>query len=200
MGIYHIEYLCDYKSNDGHKLYHIKCNQCGYETDMRYSDISKAKECHHLQVDGSYIDKNIKWHNNALKEIFHGMKQRCYNTNNKDYIYYGQKGIGICREWLDNSELFEEWALNNGYKNGLTIDRINEKKDYCPQNCRWISLEENSRYKSTTNTITVNDKTMTGRQWAEFLGVGTNRINRYIRIYGLEYTVSFIEKQLSYKS
>lgn len=71
----------------------------------------------------------------------------------------------MCQEWIDDPASFEEWAYKNGYKNNLTIDRINEDRNYCPDNCRWITLEENSRFKSTTNYITAT-VTLSGKQWA----------------------------------
>ena len=68
---------------------------------------------------------------------------------------YGGKGIRVCQEWLDNPELFEEWSLENGYEDNLTIDRIDSTKDYCPDNCRWVTLEDNAKYKSTTRVLDV---------------------------------------------
>ena len=74
------------------------------------------------------------------------MKQRCYNINNPKYYLYGGKNITICDEWLNDYNTFKKWALENGYKpnSKLSIDRIDSSKDYCPENCRWISISENS--------------------------------------------------------
>lgn len=80
-----------------------------------------------------------------LYGIYNNMKQRCYNPNNPSYIYYGGKGITICREWLDDFENFYNWSMANGYEEDLTIDRKESNKGYCPENCRWITLDENSR-------------------------------------------------------
>lgn len=79
-----------------------------------------------------------------LKSIYYAMKQRCYNSNCCNYRYYGKKGITICDEW-NNSKNFINWALQNGYKNNLTIDRINSNSNYEPDNCRWITRSENSK-------------------------------------------------------
>lgn len=81
-----------------------------------------------------------------LYAIFSGMKQRCYNPKNQRYRWYGAKGITICDEWMAEDGVFRfmEWALNNGYEEHLTIDRINEKGPYSPNNCRWITLNENA--------------------------------------------------------
>lgn len=77
------------------------------------------------------------------------MKGRCLNKNNPKYHRYGGRGIKICDDWL-KIEDFAEWALKNGWKKGVSIDRIDNDGDYCPENCRWISMSENSRKKSTT--------------------------------------------------
>lgn len=82
--------------------------------------------------------------NEKLYHIFYGMKARCYNQNNPKYKIYGGKGIKICNEWLADYEAFKKWSYHNGYKEGLSIDRIDSNKGYCPENCQWVTLSENS--------------------------------------------------------
>lgn len=80
-----------------------------------------------------------------IYSIFHNMKDRCLNPNNHAYHNYGGRGISICNEWLEENGFisFYNWAINNGYKEGLSIDRINIEGNYEPNNCRWITLGEN---------------------------------------------------------
>lgn len=195
-GIYTIMYECNHKSTDGHRLFHVRCNQCGFETDMRFDCIAKIKECKHTKSSGVYIDSTIRWSNKRLKHIFNGMCRRCYNPNDKNYRWYGAKGIKICDDWNKNPLLFEQWALSHGYKESLTINRIEEDKDYCPENCEWISSIDNSKYKSTTALLAVDDMVYTGREWADVLSLGTNTINTMLCKYPKEKVVEFIRRRL----
>ena len=127
------------------------------------------------------------------------MKQRCYDTNDKNYKYYGQKNIKICDEWINNPILFEQWSIENGFQEGLTIDRIDCKKDYSPENCRWVTHSDNSKYKSTTNLITVNGVTRSGREWSKELNLGINTINVLLKRYSKEKVIQFIIARLENK-
>jgi hypothetical protein len=86
--------------------------------------------------------------------------------------------------------------LDNGYEANLTIDRIDSTKDYCPDNCRWVTLEDNAKYKSTTRVLDVDGELHTGRDWAVKLGLGVNMINNYVRRYGEDNTKQFIKRVL----
>lgn len=98
------------------------------------------------------------------------MKQRCYNPKNPSYENYGAKGIIVCNEWQD-FEPFYNWARNNGYKDNLTIDRIDFNGNYEPANCRWATIEEQNNNKSDTNLITYNGKTQSLSKWAKELNI-----------------------------
>lgn len=198
-GIYTIIGLTGEKDKYGHWIYQCVCNECGFKKESHYGAISgkyKATICNHLRVNGEYKVYGYTWKNRRLGNIFQSMISRCYNKDDKAYRWYGEKGICICQEWLETPVAFETWAVNNGYSDNLTIDRIEEDQNYCPDNCRWITLEENTRRAGNVNWVTVNNETLTGRQWAEKLGLGLLTIDKYIRNYGLNSTTQLIDLML----
>lgn len=89
---------------------------------------------------------SIKKH--KLYRVYWGMRQRCYNSKQKHYDRYGGRGIAVCDEWLNSYESFYEWSMKNGYKEGLTIDRINNDGNYEPSNCRWVTIQEQQKNKT----------------------------------------------------
>jgi hypothetical protein len=198
-GIYTIVDVLSEKNKNGAYIYKGVCNKCGFVKFATYSDFhaptSITTICQHLRMDGSYITR-CKMDNKRIRHTFNEMMLRCYSENSPDYKWYGGKGIGICQEWRDNPKLFEEWSLTHGYDDDLTIDRIDGNKDYCPDNCQWISREENSRKAGRVNWITVGDDTLTGRQWGAKLGIGPNTINTAIRDFGEEKTKELIRAML----
>lgn len=195
IGIFEVLEIMPYRNKDHARLYRVRCVTCGFESIMKLQGIKRAKQCTHKNIAGKYIDFKTKSNpeDKTLIRILRGMRSRCYYKSDKSYKLYGGKGITICNEWLESPYSFVKWAWNNGYKDGLTIDRIDSSGPYSPENCRWVTLESNSRYKSTTNIYTVDGLSMTGREWSLFLGVGINMINRYARKYGEEETCNFIK-------
>ena len=111
-----------------------------------------------------------------LYGVWLGMKNRTRNSNHKDYKYCGAKGITICEEWDKSYESFKAWALNNGYRDDLTIDRIDDNGNYCPENCRWADAYTQANNKSNNHLITYNGKTQNMTQWARELGVSRGLI------------------------
>lgn len=192
IGQYIVIGKCAEKTNDGHSLYNCKCIKCGYiRTSVRIESLKYINPlCNHVEI-------KCNWSNKKLEQIFNGMKSRCYNKDSKYYKWYGAKGISICKEWLNNPQNFNNWSIDNGYKDKLSIDRIDGNKDYCPENCRWITLEDNAKYKSTTNIIEVNGILDSGRGWSKKIGFGPNYINTYIRKHGIDEAISFIRKKIS---
>ena len=109
------------------------------------------------------------------------MKQRCTNPKCRSYKWYGAKGIKVCPEWSDVKK-FYEWAISNGYKNGLTIERININDDYSPDNCKWIPLVEQASNRSTTHYLTYNGETRSVTEWSSLLGIPRSTLSNRVRL------------------
>lgn len=108
------------------------------------------------------------------------MKSRCYNANDKRYARYGGRGITVCEEW-HSFQAFRSWALENGYSDDKSIDRIDNDAGYSPQNCRWATPKEQCNNRSTNRLITINGTTKTVAQWAQDVGIHEDRIHNRLK-------------------
>ena len=106
-----------------------------------------------------------------IYNIWRGMKTRCYTPSAGSYSRYGAKGVRVCDEWFESFEAFYSWAINNGYKDDLTIDRIDNTKGYSPNNCRWVSPKEQSLNRRNVRMITYKGKTQCIAAWAKEKGI-----------------------------
>lgn len=118
-----------------------------------------------------------------LYGIWLGVRTRCYNPRNHGFVNYGGRGIVMCQEW-DDYERFKLWALANGYTDKLTLDRIDNNGNYCPENCRWVTHREQMRNTRRNHLLTYNGQTKTMADWAECMGIGYHTLKRRINTYG----------------
>lgn len=172
--------VCKVPSHGNSKSIYWLCKcECEKEIEVRGSSLISG----HTKSCGCYLsdkitEKNLKHggFGTRLYYIWCDMKKRCYNPNDKDYKNYGERGVCICDEWESNFETFQNWALNNGYKENLTIDRIKVDGNYEPCNCRWTSIIEQNNNKRTNRLITVANKTMTIAMWARERGINVQTV------------------------
>lgn len=106
-----------------------------------------------------------------LYACYYRMRHRCENKADKSYKQYGGRGIKVCDEWKDNIVSFIEWGIKNGYKEGLSIDRIDNDGDYSPENCRWADATQQSNNRSTNAFVTYNGETHTYAEWGRITGI-----------------------------
>lgn len=105
--------------------------------------------------------------NRRLRNILSGIKKRCYNKNAINYKYYGERGIVVCDEWKNDTESFIKWSILNGYREELSIDRIDVNGNYEPSNCRWVDNYKQANNKSDTLYIEYLGKTKSLAEWCK---------------------------------
>lgn len=118
-----------------------------------------------------------------LYYIWKTMRQRCNNPKSQKHKSYHDRGITICHEW-DDFAVFREWAYSSGYRDDLTIDRIDNDGNYCPENCRWATLTEQARNKQNTLRYEYQGKSLCISEIAEACGVPYKRVHALIRYRG----------------
>ena len=106
-----------------------------------------------------------------LYKIWQGIKKRCYRKTFQKYNLYGGRGITVCDEWKNNFIPFFNWAMSNGYKDNLTIDRIDVNGNYEPSNCRWCTQKQQMRNTRRNHLLTINGKTKCIAEWAEVFNI-----------------------------
>lgn len=140
---------------------------------------------------GNYHHNGNKKHglfneNKDLFNLWQTMKTRCENPKRENYERYGARGITICEEWHE-AKVFVEWALQNGYKKGLQLDRIDNNKGYSPDNCRFVTPAENSRNRRNTKFLTVQGVTKCVAEWCREKDISQFTVYWWIREKGIKY-------------
>lgn len=113
-----------------------------------------------------------------LYEIYQNMKARCYYEHSPHYDNYGGRGITVCKDWLNSYNKFKKWALEHGYEETLTLDRINTNGNYEPSNCRWATRKQQSRNLRNNHLVSYNGIYKPLSEWCEILGINKNSIRK----------------------
>lgn len=123
--------------------------------------------------------KNISPTTTRLYSIWQNMKQRCTNPKATEYANYGGRGITVCAEWLHDFKAFEDWAYSHGYREYLTIDRVDNNKGYSPDNCRCVTMEDQARNRRGGGLLYEIDGILkTSAEWAKIAGISRKRFNK----------------------
>lgn len=177
------------------------CHNCGNKV---IRTASKLKQLRYKTCGcGRPIRDRQGQSKDKLYMIWNGMKFRCYNKKSIDYYRYGGRGITICDEWLDDYNIFKEWALLNGYKEGLSLERIDFNLNYCPENCKWIPTNEQAKNTSRNVFITVNNETHIETEWAKIFNYNyfprtSSLIKRIKREFGQDILIHIRKGDIEY--
>lgn len=164
----------------------VKCEKCEKEIETR---ISRVKDNGNLCKSCMLKLRNTTHglYSHPLKGVHNTMKQRCTNPNAISYPNYGARGIKVCGDW-QSFKPFYDWSMKNGYKKGLTIDRIDNNGNYEPSNCQWITLEENISKEAILKKEDIIDicemyknNYVTQRKIASIYGVNNSRIGQILK-------------------
>lgn len=145
------------KDKYGHTMWLCECD-CGNKKIVLgkclRNGATRSCGCYHKKQVSKLNLKHGK-SNLRIHKIWSNIKQRCFNKNNLRYQYYGARGITICDEWKEDFMSFYNWAMTNGYKDNLSIDRIDVNGNYEPSNCRWATQsEQNANTRNRKNSTT----------------------------------------------
>ena len=169
------------------KTYLCRCNVCGKEIRIWAS--------HFYRGDRGCDCWKIGKQNPRLYSIWANMKTRCYNSNTPNYDGYGAKGIKICDEWMV-FEIFLEWAKTHGYDNSLTIDRIDNDKGYCPENCRWATIVQQANNKTNNIIIDLDGTPKSLKRYCEDHGLIYKTEHTYLSRHGYEAELQRLKEKL----
>lgn len=157
-----------------------KCD-CGNITEVRFDCLtnSNTQSCGCMNTIDREKPNSIRKH--KLYRVYYAVKNRCYNERNKEYKYYGARGIKMCDKWLKYENFFS-WALTHGYKEGLQLDRIDCNGNYEPNNCRWVDSSTNNYNKRNNILVIYKDGWRTIQYISDKEGISWNKAYyKYVR-------------------
>ncbi len=135
------------KTKSGQRKVIVKCPICKKEITKQLGNINYANSigcisCAMKELSRKSHINDIGYSNTKLYRLWKQVKDRCNRAKNINYKHYGGRGIKVCNEWANDFMIFHDWSIANGYKEGLTLDRIDVNGNYEPTNCRWVSMKE----------------------------------------------------------
>lgn len=184
--------VLDVVRREGRKRDELKCLcDCG-NTFYIYpymfgKEMYKSCGCYKVKKINNFNHSHGGTHHPLYQEYL-SMIQRCYHKNHKAYDSYGGRGITVCDEWLNSPQAFYDWVESiGGRPKGYTLDRIDNSKGYSPDNCKYVSMYEQSRNKRSNIQITHNGVTKCLTDWALEYGINNETArSRYHKGYPFE--------------
>lgn len=172
-------------SDNGHgAIWKCLC-ECGASKDVRAKHLKSGsvQSCGCYSKEATSKRKSThKMTHTRIYNIWKAMRHRCEKTYSASFERYGGRGISVCEEWRNDFQAFFKWAMANGYTDGMSIDRIDNNGNYCPDNCRWVDMVTQANNKRNNHLLTYNGKTQTVAAWSKEIGIGSGTIWRRIRL------------------
>ncbi len=176
-------------------LWECKCD-CGNICLVRQNRLvhGRTRSCGCLRKDSNIQNKTTHgMSKTSLYNAWNSMKRRCYCVTDHNFKRYGERGIIVCDEWKNSFENFKNWALSNGYKKGLSLDRIDNDGNYSPNNCRWVTTRVQNNNRGVSINITYNGKTQNLSEWCKELNIPYMRLYQRIVRYGFSFEEAITE-------
>lgn len=184
-GILYVTEFLRMKGN--HSIYKCICD-CGKETEVYANNLKR----NHTTSCGCLSDKNKEafskiglTHGLSKHPLFTswiGMRNRCYFEKHNRFEHYGGSGIEVCPEWRDDFMAFYNWGIANGWEKGLSIDRKENDKNYCPDNCQFSTVPEQNNNRTSCVFLAFNGQTKNISQWAKFTGTNYGTMCKRIKM------------------
>lgn len=169
---------------NNHSYFLCKC-ECGNETEVTSNNLRR----NHTTSCGCLNEKLFRaagikhgLTNHPLYDSWIGMRNRCYYTKHNRFEHYGGKGIKVCDEWRNDFQAFYEWSIANGWEEGLSIDRKKNHLDYCPDNCKFSTVPEQNRNRTSNVSLTIDGVTKILIEWAEDAGVNYGTLRKRLQL------------------
>lgn len=179
----------------------VRCdcgNQRNHFISVLKKGLSKSCGCLRKEKAAEAIKNRTHKHNlskHPLFQVWRGMKARCYNMKNKWYKDYGERGIYVCAEWVNNFKEFYDWAVNNGWELGLINDRKDNDREYSPSNCRFVTDAVSVRNTRRNHNIEFNNEKKCVTDWAISLNISVAALNKRIKKWGIEKALTTSKQQ-----
>lgn len=155
------------------KMWLAEC-QCGNICHVNIDNLKAGRSKNCQKCRGEKSRQRQETHGLSKTRLYYvwlSMRNRCYRPQTNGYERYGGRGITVCKEWREHFEPFAEWAITNGYRQGLQIDRVDNNGNYEPQNCRWVTHRENLNNTSRTFHLQYKGRSYTAQEAAEAFNI-----------------------------
>jgi len=179
----HGRLVCIGKDPDRDQRYYLYKCDCGNMKSIIKSNVERGATIScgcYLKANRTNVHRTYGFSHTRIDNIYKTMIARCHHEKCKSYRNYGAKGIAVCDEWRKDKTAFFKWAFANGYREDLTIDRIDPTKGYSPENCRWADYITQNNHRKSNRFIEIDGESHTIAEWSRISGIKQGTIQHRI--------------------